>query len=53
MRWRWKEFPLDMVQCRGGLKDQKKKIEEMRTRLVMLREGMESRGKIVPVWYGT
>lgn len=43
-------FRLHMVQCLGSLKEQKKKIEETRTRLVLLPEGLESRWKIVPEW---
>jgi hypothetical protein len=45
-------FRLHMVQCLGNLKEQKKQLEETRTRLVMLHEGLESRWKIVPDWNG-
>jgi hypothetical protein len=43
-------FRLHMVQCLGSLKDQKKQIEETRTRLIKLPEGLESRWKMVAEW---
>jgi hypothetical protein len=46
-------FRLHIVQCLGALKEQRMKIEESRTRLVVFTEGLSSRWEVVPEWNET
>ncbi len=43
-------FRLHLVQCLGTLKDQRKQIEESRSRLVRIPDGLNSRWEIVAEW---